>query len=45
MRAARRLYEQMGFRRCVEFDLSAPDIGLGDDDLSIIAYRLDLVSA
>ena len=45
MRAARRIYEQMGFRRCAEFDLSAPDIGLGDADLSIIAYRLDIVSA
>ena len=26
MRAARRIYEQMGFRRCAEFDLSASDM-------------------
>jgi predicted N-acetyltransferase YhbS len=47
MRAARRIYEQMGFRRCAEFDLSASDIGLGDAsaDVDIIAYRLDFVSA
>ena len=47
MRAARRIYEQMGFRRCAEFDISASDIGLGDAsaDVSIIAYRLDFVSA
>jgi predicted N-acetyltransferase YhbS len=47
MRAARRLYEQMGFRRCAEFDLRASDIGLGDAsaDVSIVAYRLDLISA
>jgi predicted N-acetyltransferase YhbS len=47
MRAARRIYEQMGFRRCAEFDLRASDIGLGDagSDVNIIAYRLDLVSA
>lgn len=47
MRAARRIYEQMGFRRCTEFDLSASGIGLGDAsaDVNIIAYRLDLVPA
>jgi predicted N-acetyltransferase YhbS len=45
MRAARRIYERMGFRRCVEFDLGASDIGLGDADLNIIAYRLDIVPA
>lgn len=47
MRAAWRIYERMGFRRCTEFDLSASDIGLGNAsaDVNIIAYRLDLVSA
>jgi predicted N-acetyltransferase YhbS len=47
MRGARHLYEQMGFRRCAEFDLSGSDIGLGDAgaDVTVIAYRLDLVSA
>ncbi len=47
MRAARHIYEQMGFRRCVEFDISASDMGLGDagGDVNIIAYRLDFVSA
>lgn len=46
MRAARHIYEQMGFRRCAEFDLTASDLGLGDDggDVSVIAYRLDLVA-
>src|SRR5687767_12170290 len=47
MQAARRVYEQMGFRRCAEFDLSLSDIGLGDAsaDVDIIAYRLDFVPA
>jgi predicted N-acetyltransferase YhbS len=47
MRAARRIYEKMGFRRCPEFDISASDMGLGDagGDVSVIAYRLDFVSA
>jgi GNAT superfamily N-acetyltransferase len=44
MRAARRVYEQMGFRRCPEFDVSTSDVGLGDGahDVSLLAYRLDL---
>jgi predicted N-acetyltransferase YhbS len=44
MRAARNIYEQIGFRRCPEFDLSASDMGLDDagGDVSVIAYRLDL---
>jgi GNAT superfamily N-acetyltransferase len=47
MRAARRIYEGMGFRRCAEFDLGASDIGLGDAgaDVTIVAYRLDFTSA
>jgi predicted N-acetyltransferase YhbS len=47
MHAARRVYEQIGFRRCAEFDLGASALGLGDagSDVSIVAYRLDLVSA
>jgi predicted N-acetyltransferase YhbS len=46
MRAARHIYEQIGFRRCAEFDLSASDMGLGDGgrDVNIIAYRLDFAS-
>jgi predicted N-acetyltransferase YhbS len=46
MQAARRIYDQMGFRRCAEFDLSASDMGLGDGggDVNIIAYRLDFAS-
>jgi len=38
-------YEQMGFCRCTELDLSASDMGLGDGGggVRIIAYRLDLV--
>jgi predicted N-acetyltransferase YhbS len=46
MRAARRIYEQMGFQRCAEFDLSTSDMGLGDGigDVNVIAYRLDLAS-
>jgi predicted N-acetyltransferase YhbS len=45
MRAARHIYEHMGFRRCPEFDLKASDIGLGDGigDVNIIAYRLDFL--
>lgn len=44
MRAARRIYEQIGFRRCTEFDLGASDMGLGNGsgDVSISAYRLDI---
>ena len=47
MQAARRLYEQMGFERCPEFDISAADMGLGDgaEGVRIIAYRLDLAVA
>jgi predicted N-acetyltransferase YhbS len=46
MRAARRIYERIGFCRCAEFDLKASDVGLGDGggDVSIIAYRLDFLS-
>ena len=46
MRAARSIYEQMAFRRCAEFDLSGSDMGLGEagGDVSVIAYRLDLVA-
>ncbi|HEY8514401.1 MAG TPA: GNAT family N-acetyltransferase [Candidatus Binatia bacterium] len=44
MRAARKIYEQMGFRRCAEFDLSAADLGLGEAgaEVGVIAYRLDV---
>lgn len=44
MRAARHIYEQMGFQRCPEFDIGASDMGLGDgaNEVRIIAYRLDL---
>ena len=47
MRAARHIYERMGFHRCAEFDLGASDMGLSDAsaDLNIIAYRLDFFSA
>src|SRR5262245_11718592 len=47
MRAAGRIYEQMGFRRCAEFDLKASVIGLedGSGDVNIIAYRLDFLSS
>jgi predicted N-acetyltransferase YhbS len=47
MQAARRLYEQVGFERCPEFDISAADMGLGDgaEGVRIIAYRLDLAVA
>jgi GNAT superfamily N-acetyltransferase len=43
-RAARRMYEAIGFRRCPEFDIGAADMGLdeGDGGPAIIAYRLDL---
>jgi hypothetical protein len=47
MRAARRIYEHVGFRRCAEFDLKASDIGLGENgsgDVNIVAYRLDFPS-
>jgi hypothetical protein len=47
MRAARRICEHVGFRRCAEFDLKASDIGLGENasgDVSIVAYRLDFPS-
>ena len=44
MHPALRVYEQMGFRRCPEFDISAADVGLGSDggEVKVIAYRLDL---
>jgi GNAT superfamily N-acetyltransferase len=44
MRAARRMYERIGFERCPEFDISAADLSLGDaaDGVPIIAYRLNL---
>jgi predicted N-acetyltransferase YhbS len=44
MRAACRLYERMGFRRCPELDIDTSDMGLGDgaDGVKVIAYRLDL---
>jgi ribosomal protein S18 acetylase RimI-like enzyme len=42
MRAARRMYEAIGFRRCPEFDIGSADMNLGDGGPAIIAYRLDL---
>jgi predicted N-acetyltransferase YhbS len=48
MKAACRIYEQIGFRRCPQYDLRAADIlGLdaGVGEVKVIAYRLDLVSA
>jgi GNAT superfamily N-acetyltransferase len=47
MRAARGMYERMGFERCPEFDISAADVGLGPDAAAVrvIAYRLDLAAA
>ena len=44
MTAARHIYEQLGFKRCPEFDLRAADI-FGNDEigqLDVIAYRFDL---
>jgi predicted N-acetyltransferase YhbS len=47
MRAACSIYEQVGFRRCPEYDLSASAI-MGVDrsagDVAVIAYRLDLAA-
>jgi predicted N-acetyltransferase YhbS len=47
MRAACRIYEQTGFRRCPDYDLSASAM-MGVDksagDVAVIAYRLDLAA-
>jgi GNAT superfamily N-acetyltransferase len=40
-----RIYEQMGFRRCPEFDFSAADalrLDPGEADLKVLAFKLDL---
>jgi GNAT superfamily N-acetyltransferase len=45
MKAACGIYEQMGFRRCPQYDVRAADIlGLdaGVGEVKVIAYRLDL---
>jgi GNAT superfamily N-acetyltransferase len=47
MQAARSIYDQMGFRRCPEYDLRASEIlGLeaGVAEVAVIAYRLDLAT-
>jgi predicted N-acetyltransferase YhbS len=47
MRAALRIYEQAGFRRCPDYDLRAVDIlGLDADagEVAVIAYKLELRS-
>jgi monoamine oxidase len=45
MKAARGIYERMGFRRCPEYDLTASEM-LGVDgsarEVEVIGYRLDL---
>jgi GNAT superfamily N-acetyltransferase len=43
MRAACHIYQQFGFYRCPEFDITTSDLGLGGAGaLRVIAYRLDL---
>jgi predicted N-acetyltransferase YhbS len=45
MKTACGIYEQMGFRRCPQHDLSfsaALGVELGAHDIALIAYRLDL---
>lgn len=48
MRAACRLYEQAGFRRAPEYDVTgASALGLSEDEvghIAVIAYRLDFAS-
>jgi predicted N-acetyltransferase YhbS len=47
MKAARSIYERMGFRRCPQYDLTASemlDLDGAARDVQIIAYRLDLAS-
>jgi ribosomal protein S18 acetylase RimI-like enzyme len=46
-RAALRMYDGLGFRRCAEFDRDASDLGLGNGGgaVKLIAYRLDLAPA
>jgi GNAT superfamily N-acetyltransferase len=48
MKAACRIYEQMAFRRCPQYDLNASDmLGMGQTiaKLKLLTYRLDLPSA
>lgn len=47
MRAACKLYERLGFRRCPAFDLQASEmlsVDGAEGDLAVVAYRLDLPS-
>lgn len=49
MRSARRLYEQAGFRRAPEYDVTgASALGLSEEEvghIAVIAYRLDFVAS
>jgi predicted N-acetyltransferase YhbS len=45
MKAARSIYERMGFRRCPQYDLTASEmlgVDAGVREVEVIAYRLDL---